>query len=278
MAVPQEDACRRRVSLLASLLVVLALLSACRTELLSKVNEEDANEALVALRRVGIESEKQTPDAGKTWTVTVDDEHMVAAMAALRSEGLPRKRHASLGDLFSRDGLVSTPKEERVRFLFGVSQELSETLQSIDGVITARVHVVLPENDPLARDVKPSSASVFIKHRPQADLQSLMPSIKNLVSKSIEGVRYETVSVTLVPGALAEPVGSIASSGRTHWLWFALPLLMAACHAGWMGWMWWRRRKLFSGWTWPVENGDSPSADERPDAPAPDLGSTVPST
>lgn len=257
---------------------MLALLAGCRTELLSKVNEEDANEALVALRRVGIESEKQTSDAGKTWTVTVADEQMVAAMAALRAEGLPRQRHASLGELFSRDGLVSTPKEERVRFLFGVSQELSETLRSIDGVVTARVHVVLPENDPLAREAKPSSASVFIKHRPQADLQALIPSIKNLVSRSIEGVRYETVSVTLVEGAVAEPVDSATPSPATRWWWYAPAVLVALGHLSWITWMWWRRRRLFSGWVWP-ESPPAPAASGgAPDADMPEPDTPVPST
>jgi len=48
--------------------------------------------------------------------------------------------------------------------IYALSEELSRTVSEIDGVISARVHVVLPENDPLRRDLVPSSASVFIRH------------------------------------------------------------------------------------------------------------------
>jgi type III secretion protein J len=185
--------------LFRALLLVLAL-GGCKADFLTRMEEVDANEVLATLRRAGVDSSKSSSDGGKTWTIQVPDDQFVAATRAMESAGLPRKRYASLGELFKKDGLVSTPKEEQTRFLHGVSEELSETLRSIEGVISARVHIVLPEEDPLTRTVKASSASVFIKHHPDAVIEPLIPAIKNLISKSIEGVRYETVSVTLVPG------------------------------------------------------------------------------
>ena len=61
--------------------------------------------------------------------------------------------------------------------IYALSEELSRTVSEIDGVISARVHVVLPENDPLRRDLVPSSASVFIRHDtslPVNDLKQLV--------------------------------------------------------------------------------------------------------
>ncbi|PXX21936.1 MULTISPECIES: type III secretion system inner membrane ring lipoprotein SctJ [Burkholderia] len=174
----------------------------CSKNLYENLSEQDANEMIAALFESGIVASKQRGGNGKYWVVSVRDDRFANAIEVLRDRGLPRERHHDLGALFRKDGLVSTPTEERVRFLYGLSQELSSTISAIDGVVVARVQIVLPNNDPLAQEVKPSSASVFIKYRGDSGVGKIVPQIKTLVVNSVEGLAYERVSVTAV---MAEP-------------------------------------------------------------------------
>ncbi len=219
----------RRPWLVALALSVCLLAAACKTELYTHQNESDANQMVAALLANGVDARKESPDGGKTWNLLVEEDQLVRALAALRAHGLPRETHVSLGDMFKKEGMISTPTEERVRFIHGVSQELAHTLSRIDGVVAAEVHIVLPNNDPLATTTKPSSASVFVKFRPETDLSALTPAIKNLVAHSVEGLTYDNVTLTLVPGLGELPPLPPARSNALAWTAGILVPLLLLC-------------------------------------------------
>ena len=181
--------------LLPALTFVLALVG-CKTGLYSGLNETEANEIVAALSAGSIDARKERPD-GTDWQVQVDEGSIGPALTLLGAQGLPHERFASMGDMFQKQGLVSTPSEDRMRYIYAVSQELSQTLRSIDGVVSARVHVVIPATDPMSDKIRPSSAAVFIKHRPDVDLRLLAPAVKDLVAHSIEGLTADQVSLSL---------------------------------------------------------------------------------
>lgn len=88
-------------------------------------------------------------------------------------------------------------EEDRIRFMDAISQDLAATISMIEGVVDARVHVVLPENDPFAKNALPSSAAVAIRARWDADLSDAIPQVKGLVKNAIEGLAFEKITVTV---------------------------------------------------------------------------------
>jgi type III secretion protein J len=172
------------------------MLLACKVELYSNVSEADVNEMMAVLLRNGIECDK-TPGQEQSWTIRVDRSDISGALDILKGAGYPKQVFATMGDIFKKAGLVSSPLEERVRFIHALSQELSHTIAQIDGVLAANVHIVLPENNPLSERSVPSAASVFVKYRPDSNLPAYILRIKELVVNSIEGLSYEKVTVVL---------------------------------------------------------------------------------
>jgi type III secretion protein J len=188
------------------MMVAMMLVSCGYDTLYSDLDEQQANEMLALLLSHDISGRKSRID--KTWQLEIAESDLPAAMQILKSRGYPRDDFESLGQVFKKEGFVSSPLEERARLLHGLSQELSRTLAQIDGVIVARVHLAIPERRALSDTRTPSSASIFIKHRADAEIALQTAAIKALVVNSVEGLPYENVTVsffTADPPRLKKP-------------------------------------------------------------------------
>ncbi len=183
--------------------VMSVFLSSCQMELYSNLSENDVNNMLSIMLSNGIDAEKVIDKKTSSYVLMIDKGKIPEAISLLHEHGYPREKVAGVKDLFKKEGLVSSPMEERVRYIYALSQSVQETLSQIDGVLTARVHIVMPENNPFVDTIKPSSASVFIKYHPSSDIKNIKSKIKLIVEKSIEGLTYEKVSVVMLPAQLS---------------------------------------------------------------------------
>ncbi len=197
-------AAARQYGLLFAFCILLIALSGCKAELYSNLDEADANQMMSILLAKGIVADKRPAKENK-WILRVEEEDISRALELLQAEGLPRAKYENLGQIFKKSGLVSSPLEERVRYIYGLSQDLADTISLIDGVMVAKVHIVLPENDPFSEKVKPSSASVFVKCRNASVINANIPRIKKLIINSIEGLSYD--KVTVVPFVTTQSTG-----------------------------------------------------------------------
>lgn len=182
---------------------MVILLSACskQIELYKDLNEQEANEIIAELDRKKIEAKKM-PGKGGVVSVVIPEKDISAAVRWLERKGLPRPRRGNLGDIFRKEGVISTPLEERARYIHALSQELETTISHMRGVVFARVHVVLPERIAPGEPLQAASASVFIQHEKNIDPDVLIPSVQKLVGASLPGMVSEDsrkVVVVLLP-------------------------------------------------------------------------------
>ena len=208
-----------RLVRIATVVICAVTVGSCKSDLYTNLDQRQANEIVAALRQQGIPADRSA-GKGDRISVSVEESRFAEAVSVLKASGLPKQEFTNLGEVFKRDSLVSSPVQERAQMIFALSQELSATVSEIDGVLSAHVHLVLPENDPLRQQLVPSSASVFIRHRANTAMNDLIPQIKNLVEHSVAGLSYDKVSVILVPVPASEPVvrnDRAAESGGRAW-------------------------------------------------------------
>ncbi|AGE24168.1 type III secretion apparatus lipoprotein RscJ [Pseudomonas poae RE*1-1-14] len=121
----------RRLSTL--LLILLALtLSGCgeSVELHRNISEQEANEIIAELADKQIRAQKIQGKDGVAVRVKASD--INRAVRTLDAVGLPKVTRSTLGEIFRKEGVISTPLEERARYIYALSQELEATLSNID--------------------------------------------------------------------------------------------------------------------------------------------------
>lgn len=223
-------------------------------ELHRQLSEQEANEVIAELADKQIRAQKIPAKDGVVVRVRAND--IGRAVRTLEAVGLPKVARSTLGDIFRKEGVISTPLEERARYIYALSQELEATLSNIDGVIVARVHVVLPERVAPGEPVQPASASVFIKHDPRLDPDNIQPRVRRMVASSIPGMasaieNTQKLTVVFVPATAYQEqqqltyLGPFLIPGQDLRFWrTALMAPLIALVLGGTAWLFWRRRSM----------------------------------
>jgi type III secretion protein J len=162
--------------------------------------EGEANRAVVALEAHGVSAEKERdPEAEGRFRVNVGRDEAAAAAGVLEQEALPGHENPGILQSLGTGSMVPSRLSEHARLLSGISGELEQSLQAVDGVVSARVHLASPERNPLD-DEAPSkpSASVLIRHRGAAPPLATS-DVQRLVAGAVPGLVPADVSVVSSP-------------------------------------------------------------------------------
>lgn len=198
---PAVQRARPAIFLVAGIMIValvwLMLRSPQWQPLYGELSDGDKAAVMTALQAGNYEA-RINPDTG---AVEVAAGNTAAARILLAGQGLPKSARAvdPVGDM----PLGLSRAVEAARLQSAAAIELAASIEAIDGVKHATVHVAVPEPSVFVRDKAPASASVFVTLAPGRALgEAQVRAIVWLVSSSVAGLAPDRVSVVDQTGAL----------------------------------------------------------------------------
>jgi len=181
-------------------------LMGCASRVMHGLDERQANQIQSVLIERGFGARKVLEDGRPpTWAVEVPTADAAAAVRVLATLGLPRPRPAGVKELL-RPGLVPDPLEQHVLLLEAQSGELARTLEGVDGVLSARVHLVRATLGRGGATASPAKAAVYLRVQAlaQGRLIGMREELRALVAGAVEGL--EPAGVTLVLQEVEAPL------------------------------------------------------------------------
>jgi len=201
----EQPAFRRALpTILAAAVTVIGLFAyfvmqqPSRTTLFASLPESEKSRVLDALKNSGVDVALD-PTTGDVMVPT-DDYHSSRIMLA--AQGLPTVVPAGYDNLDSIQ-MGSSRSVEAMRLKQTQEMELARSIAEIDNVLSARVHLAIPEKEVFIRQESQPTASVFIQLAKGRVLgRTQVEAIIHLVSSSVPKMAKEDVSVIDHNGSL----------------------------------------------------------------------------
>lgn len=170
--------------------------------LFSRLDPRDASEVVARLEEEGIPY--QLTGSGSTILVPENEVHRLRLQLA--GEGLPSGGVVGM-EVLDRFQFGATEFERRMNFLRALQGELTRTIEQIDAIDEARVHIVMPEERLFVSQRQPATAAVLVRLKPGRRLErDQVVAISRLVANSVEGLSPEDVTIV-------DAAGGVLSSG-----------------------------------------------------------------
>jgi flagellar biosynthesis/type III secretory pathway M-ring protein FliF/YscJ len=166
--------------------------------LYAKLSDKDGGEVVEALERLRIPYRLSEPDG----SVEVPSDQLYVARYKLAAQGLPRGDKPA-GDETTGPRFGLSPFQEQLGYQRGLEAELARSVESIESIESARVHLALPKQSAFLREQVPPAASVLVKLKPGTQLsEEKVEAIRQIVAGSVPGMSPGQVSIVDQSGAL----------------------------------------------------------------------------
>jgi flagellar M-ring protein FliF len=197
--------------------VILRVTAPQMTLLFNDLPPGDSGAIVKELERQAIAFELQ---AGGT-SILVPRDQVARLRVRLAESGLPKGGGVGYEIFDKSDVLGATSFVQNINRLRALEGELARTIQAIDRVQSARVHLVLPERPLFSRDKFEPSASIVLKVRGVLEAQQVR-AIRHLIATAVNGLKPERISIVdeagrlLADGSTGDGVGDLGAGGMEH--------------------------------------------------------------
>ncbi|RZI84443.1 MAG: flagellar basal body M-ring protein FliF [Rubrivivax sp.] len=166
--------------------------------LYANLSDKDGGAIVASLQQMNVPY--KYADGGGAILVPADKVH--DARLKLASAGLPKGSVVGF-ELMETQKFGVTQFQERLNFQRGLEGELTRSIQALNGVQSARVHLALPNQNGFFREQQKPSASVVLTMYPGRSLdRAQVAGIVHLVSSSVPEMSTKAVSVLDQSGGL----------------------------------------------------------------------------
>lgn len=177
------------------------------TVLYSGLGPEDVAGTIEELETLGVPYSLE----GGGSTVLVPRDKLYETRAQLAGEGITGTTEVPGYELLDEQGMTVSDFRQRVDYQRALEGELSKTLMAMDGIDSATVRLVMPEEELFAERQKPVTASILLDtKRPLVETE--VESVTFLVSSAVEGLTPEQITVADATGAVLHAPGSVGGA------------------------------------------------------------------
>jgi len=178
--------------------------------LYAQLSDRASGEVIAALEQLDIPYRLSAADG----SIEVPAGQLHIARYRLAARGLPRSDADVQDERDRAPSFGASSLQEQQRFQRALEKELARSIQQLEPVELARVHLALPRVSPFLREAPPATAAVLVRLRPGATLSAeQVTTIQTLVAASVPRMQRSEVQVldprgVLLGGAAPAPAQS----------------------------------------------------------------------
>lgn len=171
--------------------------------LFSNFSDKDGGAVVAALEQMNIPY--KFSEGGSA--ILVPSQHVHQARLKLASQGLPKGGNVGF-ELLENQKFGVSQFVEQVNFQRALEGELERSIQSVDAIQVARVHLAIPKSSVFAREQKKPTASILLNLQGGRTLdQRQVSAIVHLVASSVPDLPIANVTVVDQNGTLLSDAG-----------------------------------------------------------------------